>query len=109
MSIVQANYSPPSIFKMQFGSISCNVLYIYICLIRRNFKCDGINKIRRLAGCHPEVFSGGSLHPVTLALQKEVKNLRTQVARLAIVGLGDLFSSLKKAMDQVSLLSYLNV
>lgn len=32
----------------------------------------------------------------------EVKNLRTQVARLAIVGLGDLFANLRRSMDSVS-------
>ena len=73
----------------------------------RSNKTDGINKIRRLAQFHSDVLAG-SVHAVTLAMIAEVKNLRTQVARLAIVGLGDLFTSLKKAMDPVSLMVFVD-
>lgn len=57
--------------------------------------------MRRLAQFHSDILAG-AVHPITLAMIAEVKNLRTQVARLAIVALGDLFSTLKKAMDPVS-------
>ena len=50
---------------------------------------------------HPDVLQP-SFHSVTLAVLNEVKNLRTQVAKLAVIALGDLFTSLKKTMDPVS-------
>ena len=80
----------------------CLLLIATLFSMHRSNKTDGINKIRRLAQFHSDVLAG-SVHAVTLAMIAEVKNLRTQVARLAIVGLGDLFTSLKKAMDPVRL------
>ncbi|KAK3093087.1 hypothetical protein FSP39_010926 [Pinctada imbricata] len=61
-------------------------------------KCSGLNTLRRLAMHNPDTLVS-QLHPVILALLNEVKNLRSQVSRLAIVTLGDMFSNLRKAMD----------
>ncbi|XP_076464551.1 TOG array regulator of axonemal microtubules protein 1-like isoform X2 [Babylonia areolata] len=62
-------------------------------------KTEGLNMIRRIVHFHPETFSPQVLHPVILAIVNEVKNLRSQVSRLAIVCLGSMFATLKKAMD----------
>ncbi|XP_062617825.1 TOG array regulator of axonemal microtubules protein 1-like isoform X2 [Saccostrea cucullata] len=61
-------------------------------------KCSGVNTIRRLVMYHPETVNV-QLHTVVLAMLNEVKNLRSQVSRLAIVALGDMFTNLKKSMD----------
>ncbi|XP_074645320.1 TOG array regulator of axonemal microtubules protein 1-like isoform X2 [Tubulanus polymorphus] len=61
-------------------------------------KCSAMNNIRRLAVYHPNVLTQ-SLHAVVVALTAEVKNLRSQVSRLAITTFAELFSCLKKAMD----------
>lgn len=65
-------------------------------------KIEGIRTIQRLAKGHPEVIQA-HLHPVVLALLTEVKNLRSSVARAAILAVGDLFVSLKKNIEPVSL------
>ncbi|KAK7488657.1 hypothetical protein BaRGS_00020110 [Batillaria attramentaria] len=62
-------------------------------------KTEGLGMIRRLLHFHPETFAPSQLHPVILAVVNEVKNLRSQVSRLAIVCLGDMFAALKKGMD----------
>ncbi|XP_076441832.1 TOG array regulator of axonemal microtubules protein 1-like isoform X3 [Babylonia areolata] len=63
-------------------------------------KTEGLNMIRRIVQFHPETFSAPPvLHSTILLVVKEVKNLRSQVSRLAIVCLGDMFVSLKRAMD----------
>ncbi|XP_055957389.1 TOG array regulator of axonemal microtubules protein 1 [Patella vulgata] len=61
-------------------------------------KCDGINKIRQLSLHHSDVIQA-QLHTVTVAINAEVKNLRSQVSRLAICCLGELFANLKRGMD----------
>ncbi|ESP02820.1 hypothetical protein LOTGIDRAFT_212335 [Lottia gigantea] len=61
-------------------------------------KNEGINLIRRICMYHPQVIIG-SLHTVVVAINAEVKNLRSQVSRLAIVCLGDMFTYLKKGLD----------
>ncbi|XP_069117055.1 TOG array regulator of axonemal microtubules protein 1-like isoform X2 [Argopecten irradians] len=61
-------------------------------------KCSGINMVRRLAKYHPEVINQ-QLHSVVIAMLNEVKNLRSQVSRSAIVCIGDLYSCLRKGMD----------
>lgn len=61
-------------------------------------KCAGINSIRRLSVYHKDVLIS-NLHPVIVAILTEVKNLRSQVSRLAIVCMGDLFVNLSKYMD----------
>ncbi|CAL1537741.1 unnamed protein product [Lymnaea stagnalis] len=61
-------------------------------------KCEGIVMLRRLCLYHPETVSA-SLHPIVLAICNEVKNLRSQVSRLAITAVGDMFQCLKKGMD----------
>lgn len=60
-----------------------------------------MTKIRRLAHHHTDVLMA-SVHSVTLALISEVQNLRSQVARYAIITLADMFSTLKRSMDPVS-------
>ncbi|CAH1262478.1 TOG array regulator of axonemal microtubules protein 1-like isoform X2 [Branchiostoma lanceolatum] len=62
-------------------------------------KCEGISHIRRLAIFHPKVVNS-RLHDAILAVLTEVKNLRSSVARAAIACLGDMFTHLKKNMDQ---------
>ncbi|XP_078671438.1 TOG array regulator of axonemal microtubules protein 1-like isoform X3 [Branchiostoma floridae x Branchiostoma belcheri] len=62
-------------------------------------KCEGISHIRRLAIFHPKVVNS-RLHDAILAVLTEVKNLRSSVARAAIACLGDMFTYLKKNMDQ---------
>uniref|UniRef100_A0A4X2LYQ2 TOG array regulator of axonemal microtubules 2 n=1 Tax=Vombatus ursinus TaxID=29139 RepID=A0A4X2LYQ2_VOMUR len=61
-------------------------------------KQKGLVSIRRLAICHPEVLAE-RLHDVSLAVMREVTNLRSKVSRLAISTLGDLFCTMKKNMD----------
>lgn len=62
-------------------------------------KTEGLNIIRRLTRFHAHIFNPPVLHTVILAVVKEVKNLRSQVSRLAIVCFGDMFTRLKKGMD----------
>ncbi|XP_021247460.1 TOG array regulator of axonemal microtubules protein 2 isoform X2 [Numida meleagris] len=62
-------------------------------------KGKGLFSIRRLAICHSEILLG-RLHDVTLAVTKEVNNLRSKVSRFAISTLGELFRIMKKHMDQ---------
>lgn len=64
-------------------------------------KIEGIRTIQRLAKNHPDVVQS-HLHPIVLALLTEVKNLRSSVARAAIIAVGDLFVSLKKNVEPVS-------
>ncbi|XP_036605817.1 TOG array regulator of axonemal microtubules protein 2 [Trichosurus vulpecula] len=61
-------------------------------------KEKGLVSIRRLATCHSEVLAD-RLHDVSLAVMREVTNLRSKVSRLAISTLGDLFHTMKKDMD----------
>ncbi|XP_064599948.1 TOG array regulator of axonemal microtubules protein 1-like isoform X2 [Liolophura sinensis] len=61
-------------------------------------KCNGINIVRRLCKYHPDVLIA-QLHTVNIALIAEVKNLRSQVSRLAVVCVGDMFQSLRNKMD----------
>ncbi|XP_014817656.1 PREDICTED: protein FAM179A-like [Calidris pugnax] len=61
-------------------------------------KAEGLLSIRRLALCHSEVLLC-RLHDVSLAVTKEVNNLRSKVARCAISTLGELFKTTKKHMD----------
>ncbi|NXK50474.1 TGRM2 protein, partial [Chauna torquata] len=62
-------------------------------------KGKGLFSIRRLAICHSEILLC-RLHDVTLAVTKEVNNLRSKVSRFAISTLGELFRNMKKHMDQ---------
>ncbi|XP_052097637.1 TOG array regulator of axonemal microtubules protein 1-like isoform X12 [Mytilus californianus] len=61
-------------------------------------KCSGLNSIRRLALFHPDTVTS-QLHNILVATLKEVKNLRSQVSRLAIISIGDMFTHLHKKMD----------
>ncbi|XP_069092306.1 TOG array regulator of axonemal microtubules protein 2 isoform X2 [Pleurodeles waltl] len=62
-------------------------------------KEKGLRSVRCLASCHSHVLFS-RLHDVTLAVTKEVSNLRSKVSRHAIRTLGELFKTLKRNMDQ---------
>ncbi|XP_009698603.1 PREDICTED: protein FAM179A [Cariama cristata] len=62
-------------------------------------KAKGLFSVRRLAICHSEVLLC-RLHDVSLAVTKEVNNLRSKVSHCAIGTLGELFRTMKKHMDQ---------
>ncbi|XP_060117344.1 TOG array regulator of axonemal microtubules protein 1 [Heteronotia binoei] len=62
-------------------------------------KMEGLNAIRCLSAYHPDTLTA-KLHETTLAVVQEVKNLRSVVSRAAVICLGDLFSHLKKSLDQ---------
>ncbi|NXV32964.1 TGRM2 protein, partial [Rissa tridactyla] len=61
-------------------------------------KARGLFSIRRMAVCQSEVVLS-RLHDVSLAVNKEVNNLRSRVCRYAIITLGELFRTMKKHMD----------
>ncbi|KFV60279.1 Protein FAM179A, partial [Tyto alba] len=61
-------------------------------------KARGLSSVRCLAICHSEVLLH-TLHDFSLAIIKEVNNLRSKVSYLAIVTLGELFRTMKKHMD----------
>ncbi|KAL2789980.1 TOG array regulator of axonemal microtubules protein 1 isoform 2 [Daubentonia madagascariensis] len=62
-------------------------------------KIEGLNFIRCLAAFHSEILNT-KLHETAFAVVQEVKNLRSGVSRAAVVCLSDLFTYLKKNMDQ---------
>nr|XP_042704462.1 TOG array regulator of axonemal microtubules protein 2 [Chrysemys picta bellii] len=62
-------------------------------------KEKGLFSIKCLATCHSEVLLC-RLHDVSLAVTREVSNLRSKVSRFAISILGELFRTMKKHMDQ---------
>ncbi|XP_075387137.1 TOG array regulator of axonemal microtubules protein 1 isoform X2 [Tenrec ecaudatus] len=62
-------------------------------------KIEGLNFIRCLAAFHSETLNT-KLHEANFAVVQEVKNLRSGVSRAAVVCLSDLFTCLKKNMDQ---------
>ncbi|XP_067593162.1 TOG array regulator of axonemal microtubules protein 1 isoform X2 [Pseudorca crassidens] len=62
-------------------------------------KIEGLNFIRCLAAFHSEILNT-KLHETNFAVLQEVKNLRSGVSRAAVVCLSDLFTYLKKSMDQ---------
>ncbi|XP_057344470.1 TOG array regulator of axonemal microtubules protein 1 isoform X2 [Manis pentadactyla] len=62
-------------------------------------KIEGLNFIRCLAAFHSEILNT-KLHETSFAVVQEVKNLRSGVSRAAVVCLSDLFTYLKKGMDQ---------
>nr|XP_032630731.1 TOG array regulator of axonemal microtubules protein 2 isoform X1 [Chelonoidis abingdonii]XP_032630732.1 TOG array regulator of axonemal microtubules protein 2 isoform X1 [Chelonoidis abingdonii]XP_032630733.1 TOG array regulator of axonemal microtubules protein 2 isoform X1 [Chelonoidis abingdonii] len=61
-------------------------------------KEKGLFSIKCLATCHSEVLLC-QLHDVSLAVTREVSNLRSKVSRFAISVLGELFRTMKKHMD----------
>lgn len=75
--------------------------FILVYCVFRMGKIEGIRTIQKLAKIHPDVVQA-HLHPVVLSLLTEVKNLRSSVARAAILAVGDLFVSLKKNVEPVS-------
>ncbi|KFZ52967.1 Protein FAM179B, partial [Podiceps cristatus] len=62
-------------------------------------KIEGLNFVRCLSAYHATILTT-KLHETSLAVAQEVKNLRSGVSRAAVVCLGDLFTYLKKSMDQ---------
>ncbi|XP_038193479.1 TOG array regulator of axonemal microtubules protein 1 isoform X2 [Arvicola amphibius] len=62
-------------------------------------KMEGLNFIRCLAAFHSDLLST-KLHETNFAVVQEVKNLRSGVSRAAVVCLSDLFTYLRKSMDQ---------
>ncbi|KAL6059516.1 hypothetical protein STEG23_011189, partial [Scotinomys teguina] len=62
-------------------------------------KMEGLNFIRCLAAFHTDLLNT-KLHETNFAVVQEVKNLRSGVSRAAVVCLSDLFTYLKKSMDQ---------
>ncbi|KAM9556591.1 TOG array regulator of axonemal microtubules protein 1 [Guaruba guarouba] len=62
-------------------------------------KTEGLNFIRRLSAHHATILTA-KLHETNMAVAQEVKNLRSGVSRAAVICLGDLFTCLKKNMDQ---------
>ncbi|XP_059579399.1 TOG array regulator of axonemal microtubules protein 1 isoform X2 [Alligator mississippiensis] len=62
-------------------------------------KIEGLNFVRCLSAYHADVLTV-KLHETSLAVVQEVKNLRSGVSRAAVVCLGDLFTYLKRSMDQ---------
>ncbi|XP_036061640.1 TOG array regulator of axonemal microtubules protein 1 isoform X1 [Onychomys torridus] len=62
-------------------------------------KMEGLNFIRCLAAFHADLLNT-KLHETNFAVVQEVKNLRSGVSRAAVVCLSDLFTYLKKSMDQ---------
>ncbi|XP_033044044.1 TOG array regulator of axonemal microtubules protein 1 isoform X4 [Trachypithecus francoisi] len=62
-------------------------------------KIEGLNFIRCLAAFHSEILNT-KLHETNFSVVQEVKNLRSGVSRAAVVCLSDLFTYLKKSMDQ---------
>ena len=61
--------------------------------------CEGLSIIRRLLRHHPEVLAA-SMHSTAEAAFGEVKNLRSQVSRVAILLLADLCEELPKPMEK---------
>ena len=69
-----------------------------------DIKCSGLNSIRRLALFHPDAITAlpAVMHQIDLAVLEEVKNLRSQVSRLAIITVAEMFASrARKAMEPV--------
>ncbi|XP_056424540.1 TOG array regulator of axonemal microtubules protein 2 isoform X2 [Hyla sarda] len=62
-------------------------------------KEKGLLSVRCLASWHPEVLVC-RLHDVSIAVTREVSNLRSKVSRHAIKTLSDLFKGLRRNMDQ---------
>ncbi|KAM4694183.1 TOG array regulator of axonemal microtubules protein 2 [Discoglossus pictus] len=62
-------------------------------------KEKGLAHVKCLTSYHPEVLFS-RIHEVSVAVTREVSNLRSKVSRHAIKTLGYLFKALKKTMDQ---------
>lgn len=59
-----------------------------------------LNLIRRLVIHHSNIVSSsGSLHTITTAVMKLVDNLRSSLAKNALIAVADMFQGLKKGMD----------
>lgn len=63
---------------------------------------QGLQNLSRIAKYHPEIVEA-QIHNVCISLGKHIKNLRSQVARIACNTASELFSSCKKGLDIVSM------
>jgi hypothetical protein len=70
-------------------------------LFSREVIMKGLQLLVRLMRHHPEIIRT-QLHSVIVAVGKQVRNLRSQVARAACQASGELFLSQKKALEAVS-------
>jgi hypothetical protein len=61
---------------------------------------QGLNTLIRLARNHPEVLEL-NMHPICVALAKNIRNLRSQVARTACHASSEIFSSCKRGLEMV--------
>ncbi|KAJ3631114.1 hypothetical protein MTP99_012263 [Tenebrio molitor] len=59
---------------------------------------QGLNTLIRLARNHPEVLEL-NMHPICVALAKNIRNLRSQVARTACHASSEIFSSCKRGLE----------
>ena len=57
-----------------------------------------MNMIRRLSVYHEDLIVN-NMHAIVLALLQEIRNLRSQVSRFALLSMSDLFTNLKRNMD----------
>lgn len=60
----------------------------------------GLNNLTRLARNHPEVLEP-QIHTVCVALARNIKNLRSQVARTACRASSEMFATGKRGLDMV--------
>lgn len=60
----------------------------------------GLNTLIRLARNHPEVMEL-QMHTICVALAKNIRNLRSQVARTACHASSELFSTCKRGLEMV--------
>ncbi|XP_078503644.1 TOG array regulator of axonemal microtubules protein 2 isoform X2 [Lissotriton helveticus] len=93
--------NPESIEIRPFSHPEQGLIDALKCLHHKDWeqKEKGLRSVRCLASCHSHVLFS-RLHDVTLAVTKEVSNLRSKVSRHAIRTLGELFKTLKRNMDQ---------
>lgn len=61
---------------------------------------EGLQGLTKLARQHPEALES-QIHNVCVALARQIKNLRSQVARTACNTAAELFMSCKRGLDVV--------
>ena len=66
-------------------------------------KCEGLNLIRSVVKFQPQAIlessQGNQMHTVNLAIITEMKNLRSQVARLGIQTMREMIQTMKRAVE----------
>lgn len=60
---------------------------------------DAINCLRRLVAFHADTTIIPALHAVVSLFVEQVENLRSTVSKNALMGLGEMFRTLKRQMD----------